>query len=320
MKALVPVRSELHDVHSRQRLSAQIGLGGADGLSSILYCFSVLAEILNDRSLHNEAAAVASLIAERRADSRSELDVVSGIAGCLLCMLRFFAASPTAGILQQLTELGDTLIAAQDSETGGWASDGPRPLCGFSHGAAGICLALLRLYHYTGDDRYLRAAEGGWAYERRVFIPEALNWPDFRDTNSGNAVTNAWCHGACGIGLARLAGFKYYRDETALKEFSIAMDSVRAEKSTRDHVCCGNFGLLEFLNSAAGFTGDKSLLELARCRAASLVQRAGRHGNYRWPAGNDEDNPGFFTGLAGIGYTLLRLGPRPNLPCIITWN
>lgn len=317
--ALMPLRSDLKDIHGRRRLAAEIGLGGAAGVSSILYCLVILAETLGDESLLDAAASTERLVWETPVDHVSKLDVVSGTAGCLLSMLRFFAVTQHAETLQKSKSLGDELVQRQDADTGAWRTFAPRPLCGFSHGAAGICLALVKLHHFTGDGKYLSAARTGWAYERRCFSAEAINWPDYRGEDE-TIDANGWCHGACGIGLARLAGLKYYADESALEELAIAIRSVRHAKPTKDHLCCGSFGLIELLASASNLIRDESLLEVAHSHAAILCREAVSRGSYRWPCGRDYDNPGFFTGLAGVGYTLLRLRPLHGLPCVITWS
>lgn len=54
---------------------------------------------------------------------------------------------------------------------------GERPLAGFSHGAAGIALALLRLHASRPEPAFLQAARDGVAFERAVFSPEERNWP-----------------------------------------------------------------------------------------------------------------------------------------------
>ena len=57
-------------------------------------------------------------------------------------------------------------------------------LTGFSHGAAGIAYALLKLYEATGESSFREAALEAVAYETSVFLPEVSNWPDFRQQPS----------------------------------------------------------------------------------------------------------------------------------------
>jgi lantibiotic modifying enzyme len=82
-------------------------------------------------------------------------------------------------------------------------------LTGFSHGAAGVAYALLKLFAVTQQEEFLGAACEGIGYERSVFIPDVRNWPDLRklvQVQEGIPISyvSGWCHGATGIGLARL--------------------------------------------------------------------------------------------------------------------
>jgi lantibiotic modifying enzyme len=70
-----------------------------------------------------------------------------------------------------------------------------------------------------------------------------------------------------------------------------------------DFLCCGNFGVLDFLIEAGG-RGSPVLLDIARRRALWLSTRAAAGGGYTLVI--DEQEPGFFRGLAGIGHVLLR--------------
>jgi hypothetical protein len=63
-----------------------------------------------------------------------------------------------------------------------WKTDGDRLLTGFSHGAAGIAYALLRLFEATRDRRFKQTAEEAIQYERAMFVPERGNWPDLSET------------------------------------------------------------------------------------------------------------------------------------------
>src|ERR671915_222589 len=94
----------------------------------------------------------------------------------------------------------------------GWNNEGAitRPLTGFSHGTAGIAWALLELAALTGEEHFRKAALDAIAYERDLFSPEAGNWPHLGDDNNPFWVT--WCHGAPGIGLARLCSLRHLDD------------------------------------------------------------------------------------------------------------
>ena len=141
----------------------------------------------------------------------------------------------------------------------GWKSSFPchGPLTGFSHGAAGISWALLELAAQTGEDRFRTAALGGIAYERGVFSADVENWPDLRvvDTDSNQAQTVpfavAWCHGAPGIGLARMRCRRLLDDPIFDSEIHAALRTTIAHGfGFNQSLCHGDLGNLDLLLEA----------------------------------------------------------------------
>ena len=86
----------------------------------------------------------------------------------------------------------------------------------------------------------------------------------------------------------------------------------------RDNLCCGNFGRFELLFYAGSQLLQPRLVALARERAAIRLRETER--GFCWPVGTDAENLGFFQGLAGIGYELLRLAEPNKIPCALLWQ
>ena len=87
--------------------------------------------------------------------------------------------------------------------------------------------ALLRAFQISGDHRYLAAAGQAIAYESLLLSPDEGNWPDLRDFSmlqdvaAGRAPLRymvGWCHGAPGIGLARLSSLDLF-DSPGVRTF-----------------------------------------------------------------------------------------------------
>src|SRR5262249_34233481 len=174
----------------------------------------------------------------------------------LLCL---DACRPSPSLRRLAARCGDHLIArARPMPQGvGWVPPFPSagPLTGFSHGTAGISWALLELAARTGEGRFRPPALGGIAYERSLFSPEARNWPDLRLSATPGPGTIAeparfrvwWCHGAPGVGLARL-GCLPHLDALALAEIEAACGTTLAGGFGRNHALChGDLGNLELL-------------------------------------------------------------------------
>ena len=85
-----------------------------------------------------------------------------------------------------------------------------------------------------------------------------------------------------------------------------------------DFPCCGNFGRFELLLEAGLALNRPDLISTARDRAAQRLTATAA--GFAWPVGGDADNPGFFQGIAGIGYQLLRHCEPERLPSVLRWD
>jgi lantibiotic modifying enzyme len=203
-----------------------------------------------------------------------------------------------------------------------WETGGGKLEAGFSHGAAGIAYALLRLYEITGEAKFVEAAEEGVAYEAHIFSVEAGNWPDLLAAD-GPSYLVRWCHGAAGIALARLGGLGVLDTPQIRRDIEVAtVTTQRFGLDGIDHLCCGNLGRVEALLEAGRSLSRPDLLTSARARAAQIVARAQQTGSFALHAALPEGMhcPGFFQGTSGIGYELLRLAYPEVLPSVLLWK
>jgi lantibiotic modifying enzyme len=147
------------------------------------------------------------------------------------------------------------------------------------------------------------------------------NWPDLR--GGGEPLWPCqWCHGAPGIGLARLATARRGGGDAPLlaRDIRNAVAGVEQNRPTQvDTLCCGTLGGIEFFCEAADVLERADLRELAARRLTAVLERAAAAGDYRWNSGKRQFNLGLFRGLAGVGYTLLRRvdGALPN---VLIWQ
>jgi type 2 lantibiotic biosynthesis protein LanM len=328
LAAITPARAGLTS-GVRRHFAKALGLGGGTGVGSIIYGLVRVAGLLDEPSLLEDARAVAGLVdAELIATDRS-FDVILGAAGAILGLLVLHRASGDQAALKAATACGRRLLAARVPDPDGdlgWATARTykgRHLAGFSHGAAGIALALLRVYRATGDTAFRAAAEDALAYERKLFMPHLNNWPDFRSGPPPDGAARAcqWCHGAAGIGLARVGCLDLIDDDRIMGEIEAALSSTLAATTLNiDHLCCGNFGRLDFLLTAGLRLDRPDLVACARDRATARVTQAAARGEFIWGGGDDRMHPGFFQGVSGIGYELLRLTSPQILPSVLLWD
>jgi len=193
-----------------------------------------------------------------------------------------------------------------------------------------MALSLLKLAAVSHQERFRQGAIAAMTYERQVFSPERQNWPDLRDLEqmSGALVPSSerkatpymttWCHGAPGIGLGRLASLPYFEDEVMRDEIAIALQTTLAQGFGWNHsLCHGDLGNLETVLTAARVLGNAEYQAHTERLAAMLLESIETQGCLTGiPLG--VETPGLLTGIAGIGYELLRLAVPERVPCVLT--
>ncbi|MDJ0590935.1 MAG: type 2 lanthipeptide synthetase LanM family protein [Pleurocapsa sp. MO_226.B13] len=329
LRVLQSLRQHLKtlDLESQRRFARLTGLGGATGLGSIIYALVKIAQFLGDETLLTEARVLADSIAPEMIAADRQLDIISGAAGTILGLLSLYRVTDEVSILETAIACGQHLLSQQISDRGtpkAWKTIREKPLAGFSHGAAGIAYALLRLYSITQEPNYLEAALEGIDYERSIFWATKANWPDFRELQPGKEpfFPVQWCHGAAGVGLARLGSLDILNTPEIEQEIEIALQTTQKQGvQAIDHLCCGNFGRVEVLLVGAQRYSRPDWRQVALQQATSVVARAKQTGVYRLFSNlpNSVFNPGFFQGTAGIGYELLRLA-NDDLPSVLLWE
>lgn len=307
------------------KIFKEVGIGGVEGAGSIIYVLACIYQILEKSVFLNDARKVALSITPELIAADTKFDICAGAAGTILGLLALYRLSPEQAILDLAIICGNHLLNNRVASQSGyktWATAKGRLLTGFSHGASGITYALVNLYKVTNETAFLEAAEEGIAYERSVFSHEMSNWPDFREPYSYEKPSFAcsWCHGAPGIGLARL-GILGVLDSPAIHEdIEAAIIATKQQKlRNSDHLCCGNLGRVDFLLTAAQKLSRPELMQDAIQIASRVVARAKQKGHFGYSSILNF-HPGFFPGAAGIGYQLLRLAYPDQLPSVLLWE
>ena len=207
--------------------------GMAAGPAGICYALTKAATLLEAPELLSDAEQAARLIAAREGD----LDVLGGSAGNLLAVLALDEQRRRSE-LGTAVSLGDHIAGRLDEVR----------LCGFSHGVAGVAHALAKLGATSDEPRFSAASRRLVGFENSLYTPET-GWPDLRSADPSHM--NAWCNGATGIGLARLAMSDFLDEGQCDVDIGRALDALPDELSGFDHPCCGNCSYIELLLEAA---------------------------------------------------------------------
>jgi type 2 lantibiotic biosynthesis protein LanM len=304
----------------KQRASLLL-IGGFSGWGGVIYALTRLGALWRESVFFEQAEDLIDLVSDLIERDES-YDVIAGAAGCIGALLSLHHLTGSPRSLAVATQCGERLIACgKPMNTGiGWSGRaiGETPLAGFSHGAAGIAWALLKLAAVTGADRYRSAAVAAIEYERSLFLPTGQGWldPRRRETSEEGHIMTAWCHGAPGIGLGRLTSLVQIDDEKTQAEIRVALELTLMRGFGQSHsLCHGDLGNLDFLLQARGMLSDGGTL-IERI-SALILKDLERHGPVCGvPSG--VETPGLMTGLAGIGYGLLRIAEPAGIPSVLT--
>jgi type 2 lantibiotic biosynthesis protein LanM len=305
--------------------------GFYSGLAGIGYALAEMAPLIGREDLEQKSMQTLEKL-PRQNITMQTWDIISGSAGIIPVLLRLHQKFGHDFLLSLAVQHGDMLLqgANRNPENWSWTTIpgvAQKDLTGFSHGTAGIAWALLELHSISKEQRFMDAAMAAIRYERHWYDAARENWPDFRSEGQpGTQVCGmAWCHGAPGIGLARIRSGQLLHDDqchteagialrTTTRSLSAAMQSPQGNCS----LCHGNMGNAELLLAAGDALEDSTSLNVVFSVADEAMQKY-RLAHNAWPCGvlNGGENPGLMLGLAGIGYFYLRLFDRSKTPSIL---
>ena len=160
------------------------------------------------------------------------------------------------------------------------------------------------------------------AYEDSCYDKNACNWPDLRKADKGSLWSSQWCHGAVGIGLARIASSHCDQTRSAalVHDIEHAVENAMVKwPQGVDTLCCGTLGAIELLAEAGKRLNRPTLGHLSTQRLGQIIANRNEQGDYAWNAGGAAFNLGLFRGLSGVGYTILRR-LDPSLPNVLIWE
>lgn len=265
---------------------------------------------------------------------KAEIDVITGVAGAIPMLIPLFHMRNDKELLNAIIKCADVLLdtAIKSPQYWSWKAISAQPaLTGYSHGCAGIALALLETYTLTRDAKYLTAAVMGFNFERATYNSQVNNWPDLRVLNNSfgavqsneNIYGESWCHGAPGIALSRLRAWQLTNDPIYKQEAEIALSTthlnlyhslINPENRANFSLCHGVAGNADILLEGAKVLNYPHLYNAAADVGKYGVERYHDNG-INWPGGVHDPNnpnadtttPGLMLGYAGTGYFYLRL-------------
>jgi type 2 lantibiotic biosynthesis protein LanM len=274
-----------------QQHQTQIKLIGAfSGWGGIIYTLTHLGVLWKESKLLTEAEVWLEKF-QPLISQDQYLDLIDGAAGCLVSILTLYKYAPKDWILDHAIACGERLLECKE------------PGLGFAHGAAGIAWALLELATISKMDKFREMAT-------KMMLAE----------HCPNEVA-IWCNGASGIGLGRLSSLKHLNEEDICQDIyqdiNTALNSTLKSGFGLNHCLChGDLGNLELLLLGKQNLGDANFDIQIQQTTGMILESINQNG---WLCGVPlgVETPGLMTGIAGIGYELLRLFAPDKVPPVV---
>jgi type 2 lantibiotic biosynthesis protein LanM len=301
-----------------------------NGFPSVFYGpISVLAPLAQLRELYGSEQKIVATIDEKTNELAEYLashykedihyDVLGGSAGVVHTLVHLYERHKQERFIEIAGNYANHLIKHGKPITNNsqaWTTPTlPKGLGGFGHGNSGIASALLRYGAMTGDKRALDIGAKALHYDRSFFDHIEKRWRDNRFEEPH--FNQYWCHGYVGIGFSRLLLLSYLNEPLLEKELMHAGEAALNSPLTDNHsLCHGDMGRADFLLSAGQFTGEETYSRKAHEIAAQVAGEV-KEGNILTGGLAQMGDIGFFLGVSGIGYQLLRMHAPENIPSVL---
>lgn len=301
-----------------RKISKGIGYDniGLTGWGGYVYVLAGLYSIWNKQKLAPYIRCALERIANAIHDDDC-FDIMNGASGCILALLTLATHDEYEEQATQIAQYcGLHLLehCQSNADSFGWPfHECDRILTGFSHGNSGPALALDNLFAKTGDNRFLSAASAAVAYENELYCSNESNWPDLRENEDSKCMT-AWCHGAAGIALSRVLSKSSIAPQSAQRDIQLACNAIMNQKVDGNSTLChGTVGNLDILHSLSLSMDDETLTANYKLVLTDVISHFSKQRYFAKPT-QAYQQPGFMTGLSGIGYALLRCHAPYQVP------
>lgn len=293
----------------------ELSAGAFNGQAGVLYVYSLVARWFPQYRQHL-APSVAQLV-DKLVDSSISAgsDLVSGLAGIILCMLEQHGVCSCDAALRSAVDMGDSLLRRLDVAPLEPALALELPYeRGLSHGLSGVSLALYTLGVRAQLPRFSDTALKLCSAERARI--EEDGWTSSGDLQ--HAHQNTWCHGATGVACSRLAMHLEAPAPGILADLNWCLPAAaEAPRLENDSLCHGEWGNAEPLLFAATGLSDQRWGDAFRMRQAQL-DASQRVAGISCATPGGFAIPGLMTGISGVGYAALRAISPHLFPSVLT--
>ena len=318
--------STLPDSTKPEQLGLYTGLAGIGFVLEETYKTSVMEKY---REGFNHCLKLINRLALEKDDGvdwNNVTDIISGSAGIGLFLLYAEEELKTGDNLNLAVKAGNHLIQKAIPENGGlkWpmSSDYPRLMPNFSHGTAGVCLLLAKLYEKTNDKIFLEKALLGVKYLQSITDENGLIF--HHEPGGEDLCYLGWCHGPPGTAQLYFKLWQITKEKKWLaiieKTAQTLLNSGIPENQTPGFwnnvgQCCGSAGIGELFLQLYKVTKNQTYLDFARKLTDDILSKSTEENNgLKWIQAEHRSRPdllvaqtGYMQGAAGTGMWFLHL-------------
>lgn len=312
------------------------------GRLGVAYCLAKIYTLTKDEVYKKEALEIALKAGDFFEIENLKYDLLVGPPGCIIGLLHIYEATSDARLLSIIdlftSKVLDNIYVSEAGVYWNRGRDYMKGLCGFSHGASGMAYVFLELGRYFNNNSFLWLAGQVFKYENAHYEEKINNWPDFRrsmflesdyakflnayeqkniDFFTKGGDFNAWCHGAAGIGLARVRAIELLPDATYKTDLQNAINktiktnvAIKYNETRSTFIIChGACGNAETFLEASLLLKDEQLMLYTKQIADAAIEDYNKNGGYisGYSFSTELNDTSLFMGNAGIGYFMLRL-------------
>ncbi|WP_180968267.1 type 2 lanthipeptide synthetase LanM family protein [Cytobacillus massiliigabonensis] len=232
----------------------------------------------------------------------------AGVINSLLYLYENYYKKDNKKLLRLIEKISDKLIEKLDKIS-------PESIIGgMAHGASGLSLILFKLNHLIPKVSYYNKAILLLELDRSYFDSGEEAWKEV----NRRSYLHQWCHGSTGIGISRALISNYYSDKYIKEEIEIAVNNLLMSGfKLEDSLCHGNMGDIEFFLTLAILFDRKEAKEHALKILHQMLQEKRTNGQFHIRHTEGFIGIGLFTGLAGVGYEMLRMAEPDLVPSVL---
>lgn len=276
------------------------------GIYSLLYPAIKIYEKTGKYAIKNDINTIFNHIDEK-IQSFIEYDWVNGLSSILHLTINMYESTNDIEYLQRILKYKEKLENILDIN---------EKKVGYAHGVSSLIYIFARINNIFPDKNNI------------IYIKEFLKFEDDNFIrNQGWALddkglrNNSWCNGNIGVIVARAKAIKYIDDQELIDILEESIQRISENDIVKiydlDILCHGNIGITEFYIQKYLCSNNKLYLDKAQIVAMSIIERANYNNQYITNNLSYYHNLGLFTGLAGIGYQLLRLNDLNSVPSLL---